>query len=85
MISNPQAMNKLAPKDITAKALSDLHHHIDKTSLKNVHVDASTTAARNRELDALHAEDDLPATISTLFHDFLLRFRVVVSLCYQYA
>lgn len=85
MISNPHAINKTLSKDIAAKALSDLHHHIDKTSLKNVHADASTTAARVRELDALHAEDDLPVTISTLFHDFLLRFRVVASLCYQYA
>ena len=84
MISNPHAANKIMTKDITAKALNDLHQHIDKTSLKNVHADASTTAARVRELDALHT-DDLPTSVTTAFHDFLLRFRVVTSLCYQYA
>lgn len=85
MISNPHSMNKTLSKDIASKALSDLHHHIDKTSLKNVHAEAGTTIGRVRELDALHAENEMQITITTLLHDFLLRFRVVTSLCFQYA
>jgi hypothetical protein len=73
---------KLVSTDITAKALGDLHHHIDKASVKNPH--ATTNAARIRKLNPLEedmADDDLRSR----FHDFLLRLRVVLSLCVQYA
>jgi hypothetical protein len=76
--------NKLASSDITAKALGDLHHHIDKAGLKNITADTSTTAARTRELNPLDAATQ-EASLMERFHDFLLRFRVVTSLCYQYA
>lgn len=75
---------KLSSNDITAKALGDLHHHVDKASLKNVTADTSTTAARTRELNPLDAAVQ-EASLMDRLHDFLLRFRVVTSLCYQYA
>jgi hypothetical protein len=74
---------KLSSNDITAKALGDLHHHIDKASLKNITADTSTTAARTRELNPLDAAVQ-EASLMDRLHDFLLRFRVVTSLCYQY-
>lgn len=74
--------SKLGASDITAKALGDLHHHIDKASVKNIHSDASTTAARTRELNPLNAETDDDSLFGR-FNDFMLRFRVVASLCYQ--
>lgn len=81
MLSQP-GLNKMAPTDITAKALGDLHHHIDKASLKNIHVDTSTTAARVRELQPL-AEKQLDDSLVARFQDFMLRLRVVASLCFQ--
>lgn len=81
--SNPSA-NKLGATDITAKALGDLHHHIDKASVKNIHSDASTTAARVRELNPLEAETDDDSLFGRLY-DFMLRFRVVTSLIFSYA
>lgn len=80
-ILNQQMVNKLAPSDITAKALGDLHQHIDKTSLKSIHI-ASATAARTRELQPL-AEKQLDESLTTRFQDFMLRLRVVASLCFQ--
>lgn len=85
MIGSPKAESKLLTKDIAAKALSELHSHTDKTSMKNIHVNASTTAVRVRRLNVLDTYEDIPTTITTVFHDFLLRFRVVTSLCFQYA
>lgn len=76
--------SKLGASDITAKALGDLHHHIDKASVKNIHSDTSTTAARVRELNPLEAEAENDSLFGWL-HDFMLRFRVVASLIYSYA
>ena len=78
---NQPGLNKLATSDITAKALGDLHHHIDKASLKSLHL-TPATAARVRELQPL-AEKQLDDSLTTRFQDFMLRFRVVVSLCFQ--
>lgn len=77
-------VSKLATSDITAKALGDLHQHIDKAGLKNITADTRTTAARTRELNPLDAAVQ-EASLMDRLHDFLLRFRVVTSLCYQYA
>ena len=74
--------NKLGATDITAKALGDLHHHIDKAGVKSIHSDASTTAARTRELNPLDAETENDSLFGRL-QDFMLRFRVVASLCFQ--
>ena len=77
--------NKLVPTDITAKALGDLHHHIDKASLKNITGDqGSTTAARVRELNPLDAETTDDSLMGQL-RDFMLRLRMVASLFYQLA
>lgn len=76
---------KLSSNEITAKAIGDLHHHVDKASLKNITADQSqTTAARVRELNPLDAEtvDD---SLLGRFRDFMLRIRVVASLIYSYA
>lgn len=77
-MSQQSNLSKLASTDITAKALGDLHQHIDKTGLKNIHVDP-TTAARTRELQPLEALEERPS-LAVLLQDFLLRFRVVSSL-----
>jgi hypothetical protein len=83
LMSQPAAANKLATSDITAKALGDLHHHIDKAGLKNINADSgSTTAARTRNLNPLEAEETDDSLLARL-HDFLLRLRVVTSLCLQ--
>ena len=79
--SNSSAMSALASTELRAKSIDDLHHHIDKTMLKSITGDA-TTVARTRELQPLAAELD-DETLSARFHDFLLRFRVVGSLCFH--
>lgn len=80
-----QTMSRMAPSDITAKALGDLHHHIDKASLKNITTTTNaTTSARVRELDPLSA-NIASDSLSTQVHDFLLRLRVVASLFYNLA
>lgn len=72
--------------DITAKAMGDLHHHVDKAGLKNITADSGqTTAARTRELSPLNAEVDEDISLRDRFYNFLLRFRVVSSLIYEYA
>jgi hypothetical protein len=82
LLSQQANLNRLVTSDITAKAMGDLHHHIDKASLKNIHTDNSTTAARVRELEPLEAEPDNDSLLGRMY-DFLLRLRVVASLCYQ--
>lgn len=85
LLSQQSSLSKLSTSDIPAKALGDLHHHIDKTGLKNVTADSSsTTAARTRELDPLSADHSIESLAAWL-HDFMLRLRVVSSLCYHYA
>src|SRR5689334_10517060 len=84
MSQQQAALKQVAGFDITAKAMGDLHHHIDKAGLKNITADnGSTTAARSRELNPLE-NDVLDMTLGSWLHDFLLRFRVVSSLCVQY-
>lgn len=85
LMSQASSINRLSPSDIPAKALGDLHHHIDKTGLKNVTADSSaSTAARTRELDPLSAQSEAESLVAWM-HDFMLRLRVVTSLCYHYA
>lgn len=79
---NQPGFSKFANTDITVKAIGDLHHHIDKASLKNIHTDTSTTAARVRELKPL-IDEQLDAGLMNRLHDFMLRLRVVASLCFQ--
>jgi len=84
LMSQQSSFSKISTSDITAKALGDLHHHIDKTGLKGVSMDnGASTAARVRELNPLDAEE--PITLGTRLHDFLLRLRLVASLFYQLA
>lgn len=73
---------KLTGNDITAKALGDLHHHIDKAGLKNIHVDASTTAGRSRALNPLEM-DTTDDSILARVHQFFLRLSIVTSLVAQ--
>lgn len=85
-VSMTASAAKLAHSDITAKALGDLHHHIDKTSLKNVTGDQSaTTAGRSRGLNPLDALEEANESLMTRVRDFLLRLRLVASLCFQLA
>lgn len=87
MFSQHTNNNRLAPSDITAKALGDLHHHIDKTSLKNVNATSAgdaTASARVRELDPLSTQIQ-PESLRDQAYDFLLRLRMVASLFYHFA
>lgn len=79
---NQPGSTRLVSTDITAKVVGDLHQHIDKASLKNVTANTATTAARQRELSPLSAEE-LETGVVAQFQDFILRFRIVASLCYQ--
>lgn len=76
------AVDALANNELRSKTLSDLHHHIDKTSLKSVATDTALTAARTRELQP-SADDVTEGTFSEIVHDFMLRFRIVSSLMLQ--
>lgn len=80
LLSQP-GLNRMATTDITAKALGDLHHHIDKASLKSIHLTPST-AARVRELQPL-AEKQLDDSFATRVQSFMLRLRMVASICFQ--
>lgn len=85
LMAHPAGATRMASRDITAKALGDLHHHIDKAAVKSPHSDAST-ATRNRELNPLSAEDMAEdASLVARIQHFLLRFRIVSSLIYSYA
>ena len=85
LISQQSSVSKLSTSDITAKALGDLHHHIDKAGMKNINADNSTvTAARHRQLNPLEADENDDSLMARL-HAFYLRLRVVTSLCVQYA
>ena len=81
-LMNQQSVNRLAASDIGAKAMGDLHHHIDKTGIKNIQSE-NTTAARTRDLNPLYGELDEQSLMDRV-HDFMLRLRLVSSLCYQY-
>lgn len=73
---------KIAVNDIPAKAIGDLHQHIDKAALKTIHADTSTTAARTRELQPLIADQSDNSLVGYV-QAFMLRLRVVASLCFQ--
>ena len=81
LMSQPAGATQLASRDITAKALGDLHHHIDKASVKNVHNDAATTA-RHREFQSVVYDGD-DASLLEQIQEFILRLRVVASLVFQ--
>ncbi len=80
-VSSSSAMASLTSTDLRAKSIDDLHHHVDKTMLKSITGDAGAVA-RTRELQPLAAEfeDD---SLSARFQDFILRLRVVGSLCFH--
>lgn len=79
-VASQQSVAKLTGSDITTKALSDLHHHIDKTSLK-MHTGDVTTQARVRELEPLNAEFE--PTLRDYLEDFLVRFHFGASLFFR--
>lgn len=79
---NQHAVDSLTNNELRSKTLADLHHHIDKTTLKNVATDTASTAARTRELQP-SADDVTEGTFSEVVHDFMLRFRIVSSLMLQ--
>lgn len=73
-------MTTLSTSDIHSKALGDLHHHIDKTSVKNM--SAQTAAARKRDLQP-NTEDITNVSIGQSVYDFLLRICIVFSLLFS--
>ena len=84
LMAQPAGTTRLASRDITAKALGDLHHHIDKAGVKNIHNDASTTAGRQRELRPFTELEREAGSLLSQLNDFLLRLHVVASLCFRY-
>ncbi len=77
-LANQQSVAKLSGSDITAKAVGDLHHHIDKTSLK-MQTGDSAVQARVRELEPLKSPDFDPS-LRDYLEDFLTRFHFGLSL-----
>lgn len=80
-MANQQGAAKLSGSDITAKALGDLHHHIDKTSLK-LHSGDVSTQARIRELKPLHSAEFEP-TVRDYLEDLIIRFQFGTSLFFR--
>lgn len=72
---------KLSGNDITAKALGDLHHHIDKAGLKNIHAEPNSIG-RSRALNPLEIEA-VDESLMARLQAFFLRLRVVTSLVTQ--
>lgn len=72
---------KISGGDITAKALGDLHHHIDKMSLK-MHTGDTSTQARIRELEPLQGAE-FDASLRDYLEDLLLRFQFGTSLFFR--
>lgn len=82
-LSNQQnaANAKISGGDITAKALGDLHHHIDKTTLKSHTADASTQA-RIRELKPLEGAE-FDQSLRDYLEDLLIRLQFGTSLLFR--
>lgn len=87
-LANPQPVhpgvmvtNTLKSTDIHTKALGDLHHHIDKTSVKNM---AAQIAARKRDLQP-EAADMEAVSLGQKLYDFILRLRLVGSMILNHA
>lgn len=78
-LANQQSVVKISGGDITAKAIADLHNHIDKTSLKMQTADSNGTQARARELQPL-VNIDFQPSVRDYLEDFFLRFRFGASL-----
>lgn len=82
-LSNQQnvANAKISGGDITAKAMADLHHHIDKTSLK-MQTGEAATQARVRELQPL-LNPDFEPSLRDYLEDLFVRFHFGVSLMFR--
>lgn len=65
--------------DVVAKALSDLHTHVDKTALKNIvkSIGDQTAMAYDRQLQILR--DRNGRSVATVFMEALLLFRIAVA------
>lgn len=72
---------KISSGDITTKALGDLHHHIDKMSLK-MHTGDSSTQARVRELEPLQGAEFDPS-VRDYLEDLLIRLQFGTSLFFR--
>jgi len=72
---------KISGGDITAKALGDLHHHIDKMSLK-MHTGDASTQARVRELEPLLGAEFDPSFRDYL-EDLMIRLQFGTSLFFR--
>lgn len=80
-LANQQGVAKLSSGDITAKAMADLHHHIDKTSLK-MQTGEAATQARVRELQPLLSPDFEPS-LRDYIEDLFVRFQFGASLFFR--
>lgn len=72
---------KISGGDITAKALGDLHHHIDKMSLK-MHTGDVSTQARVRELEPLQGAEFDPS-LRDYLEELLMRLQFGTSLFFR--
>lgn len=66
------------PSDINAKAIGDLHNHIDKQTLKNISMD-NPLAARERELKAVN-EDGRDRSIVEIIEEMVAFYRLAFAL-----
>lgn len=80
-LANQQSVAKISGGDITAKAVADLHHHIDKTSLK-MQSSEPATQARIRELQPL-LSPDFDLSLRDYFEDLFIRFQFGASLFFR--
>ncbi len=89
-LSHPEALRPgsvnqtlLTSGDIHSKALGDLHHHIDKTSVKNMST-RMESFARRREL-VPQSQDLEASSFGEMVYEFFLRLSVVGSMLFRSA
>lgn len=83
LLHSPGRAQNYSTNDITAKALGDLHHHIDKASVKNIHMDSTTNTIRARNLKPLEAIEDIEESILAKLQNMFVRAHLAVMLGMQ--
>jgi hypothetical protein len=77
-LSNATSSTMYKTGDMTAKAMGDIHNHIDKQTVKSISMDQPLTA-RQRELKALD-EEKASRSFLDMFEDMVLFYRFSFTL-----